>query len=94
MTKEELIHSIYINKANFYNIGDSGRINGTLLVELRRILEEWGKIQYNQALDDVIDNIEIDYELDGEYSDDDGNTGGYTCNHWVNRQSILNLKKK
>lgn len=47
-TKDELIAGIYINEANIRNIADHGRINGTLLVEIRRVLEEYATQQTSE----------------------------------------------
>jgi len=44
-TKDDFIKSIYVNELNFKNIAEYGRINGTLLVELRRVLDEYASQQ-------------------------------------------------
>lgn len=40
-TKRELIKSIKICKANLDHISETGRINGTLLIEIERVMEEY-----------------------------------------------------
>lgn len=43
-----LIESIKIDKANLYHIADSGKINGTLYMEIRRIMEEYAAQKVKQ----------------------------------------------
>lgn len=39
--KDKLIESIDVNKANFEYIASKGYINGTLYVEIKRVMEEY-----------------------------------------------------
>jgi len=41
--KKELIKSIHIDKANLEHIAKTGNINGTLLIEIERVMEEYAK---------------------------------------------------
>ena len=49
ISDEELIKSISVNRANFEHIAKTGNINGTLWVELKRILRA------NQSISEVSD---------------------------------------
>ena len=55
---EKLIKSIYVNRANFDNIGSSGLINGTLLEELRRIIPEYANELLKLRLGEVVKKIQ------------------------------------
>ena len=48
---DELINSIIVNHANFVHISKTGRINGTLYTELKRVIKgvefrEYSKFEY------------------------------------------------
>ena len=45
---EELINSIIVNPANFVHISKTGRINGTLYTELKRVIKEVETREYNR----------------------------------------------
>lgn len=69
-TADELIHSIRVNEANLNNIASSGRINGSLLVDLRRILEEYATLRNQQQWISVNDKMPEDFpELIRDYPD-------------------------
>lgn len=55
-TPEEIIQSIRVNKANLDHIASTNKINGSLFVDFKRCLEEYGKQQYNQGVLDCIEN--------------------------------------
>jgi hypothetical protein len=57
-TVDEFIRGVHVNEANLKSIAEHGRINGTLLVELRRILHEYNaqqtvdlKLRLKQAIE-------------------------------------------
>lgn len=39
--KRKLINSIHVNKGNFDHIANTGNINGTLYIEIERIMDEY-----------------------------------------------------
>lgn len=41
LLKKELIKTIIIDKANFEHIAKTGNINGTLLIEIERVMTEY-----------------------------------------------------
>ena len=45
----ELIKSITVDKSNFEYIGTTRRINGTLSLEIERVLEEYGNLRHNEG---------------------------------------------
>lgn len=45
--KRELIKTIQINKANLEHIAKTGNINGTLLIEIERVMAEYAQSQAN-----------------------------------------------
>ena len=48
--KDKLIQSILVDKSNFKHIASSGKINGTLLVEIKRVMETY----LNENLRDIM----------------------------------------
>ena len=46
--KRDLIGTIYVNEANFNHIKDTKHINGTLLLEIERIMEEYYELKIKQ----------------------------------------------
>ncbi len=48
--KDKLIQSILVDKSNFKHIASSGKINGTLLVEIKRVMETY----LNENLKDIM----------------------------------------
>ena len=48
-TKRDLIKTIHVDQANFQHISQSGRINGTLLIEIERIMEEYASKKFTQG---------------------------------------------
>ena len=51
--KRELIRKIHVDRANFQYCGDNGRINGTLLVEIERVMEEYANMQIEETLQEI-----------------------------------------
>jgi len=59
--KRKLIKTINIDKANFEHIAKIGNINGTLLIEIERIMDEYAKQESSElleALNTVFDLID------------------------------------
>jgi hypothetical protein len=52
-TIENLIDSIYVNEANFEHMARTGKINGTLRGELRRIMREYSDFMVLEVKEDV-----------------------------------------
>ena len=50
--KRKLIKTINVDKANFEHIAKTGNVNGTLLIEIERVMEEYtkGKVELLEAL--------------------------------------------
>jgi inorganic pyrophosphatase len=46
--KRDLIRTIYVNEANFNYIRDTKHINGTLLQEIERVMEEYYQLKIKQ----------------------------------------------
>lgn len=51
--KKALINAMSVNAANLNHIASSGKINGTLMVETERILEEYAEYRVKQLQEDV-----------------------------------------
>ena len=43
--RKQLINSIHIDKANFEYIVKTGKINGTLLTEIKRVMSEYAEME-------------------------------------------------
>jgi hypothetical protein len=48
--KRDLIKTIHVDRANFNHIASSGRINGTLLIEIERVMAEHAQKQSTELL--------------------------------------------
>ena len=61
-TKRDLIKTISIVRGNLSHIESAGNINGTLLIEIERVMEEYAQQQVNRlvsnSLPDFMDVIE------------------------------------
>jgi len=68
--KRDLINSIIINKANLDNISENKIINGTLLVEIERVMDAYSKILnrklslIEESLNGSLDGFEFDNTSD------------------------------
>lgn len=51
--KKALINAMSVNAANLNHIASSGKINGTLMVETERILEEYAEYRVKQLQEEV-----------------------------------------
>ena len=49
MTPSELIETMTINPANLEHIATTGKINGSLLVEIKRVMEVYAKSKWDEA---------------------------------------------
>jgi len=57
----KLIKSIKVDKANFEHIAKTGNINGTLLIEIERVMEKYASEKYNkQVFKDLVWKPTID----------------------------------
>ena len=64
-TKRELIKTISIVQGNLSYIESTGVINGTLLIEIERVMEEYRKIEIEKFLicakeDNIINSVMFD----------------------------------
>jgi len=50
MTKKELISTIKIDKANLLNIASTGNINGSLLISMEKIMDDYAKVKMEEHL--------------------------------------------
>jgi len=48
--KRKLIKTINVDKANFEHIAKTGNINGTLLIEIERVMKEYAKQESAELL--------------------------------------------
>lgn len=55
---EEYIDEIEVNESNLNHIAEIGRINGSLLISIRKVITKAQKEAYNQALKDLSDKCE------------------------------------
>lgn len=57
-SKEELIKSIHIVQSNFDYCSSNHMINGTLYIEIRRIMQEYAQQKALQLIEDLEEEIE------------------------------------
>lgn len=78
-SNEELIESITVNESNFNYMAKTGKINGSLLQDIKRILDEKAqpikerKCYVQQKLDEAIELLykhgikELPYKIDNKH---------------------------
>lgn len=74
MTKEEIINSIHIDKANLEYIAKTGKINGTLASELNRCFD-----QYAQQI--ILDKLPGDLSIESHWHDVSDKFGAAMSNY-------------
>jgi hypothetical protein len=53
LTLEEAIKSIHVDKANLQHIAETGKINGTLLTEIKKVLDLYAQSKQAEALSEI-----------------------------------------
>jgi inorganic pyrophosphatase len=59
--KYKLIKSINVNRANFEHIAQTGNINGILLTELYRVMEEYKNLSQSSPKEEEKETLEEKY---------------------------------
>lgn len=96
-TRRDLIKTIIIDKSNFEHIAKTGNINGTLLIEIERVMEEYSSKKFTQGYTCACANLvrktgDADGTLECELLADNISTLEGLKNHGVDESDIEILK--